>query len=76
MSKWVWIEYSIRIITKVRKNSKHMYRYFLHRHNKIIIQGLSQPAPDSKDLCFERQFGQSFAVQTMACFWKQHWSYW
>lgn len=48
----------------------------LYQRNEALIQEISKPLPDSKDLSFERQFAQPFAVQTMACLWKQHWSYW
>eukprot|EP01018_Ginkgo_biloba_P026506 Gb_37007 [translate_table: standard] len=48
----------------------------LYQRNKALIQELSTPAPGSKDLHFESQFAQPFRVQTLACLWKQHWSYW
>ncbi|KAL9244666.1 hypothetical protein vseg_018421 [Gypsophila vaccaria] len=48
----------------------------LHRRNKALIQELGTPRPGSKDLYFDTQYSQPFLVQTMACFWKQHWSYW
>ncbi|KAJ4718242.1 Pleiotropic drug resistance ABC transporter [Melia azedarach] len=48
----------------------------LYRRNKALIRDLSQPAPGSKDLYFPTQYSQSFFTQTLACLWKQHWSYW
>ncbi|KAJ4718269.1 Pleiotropic drug resistance ABC transporter [Melia azedarach] len=48
----------------------------LYRRNKALIRDLSQPAPGSKDLYFPTQYSQSFLTQTLACLWKQHWSYW
>jgi ABC-type multidrug transport system permease subunit len=48
----------------------------LYQRNEALIQDISNPLPGSKDLSFERQFAQPFAVQTLACLWKQHWSYW
>ncbi|KAJ4718271.1 Pleiotropic drug resistance ABC transporter [Melia azedarach] len=48
----------------------------LYRRNKALIRDLSQPAPGSKDLYFPTQYSQSFFAQTLACLWKQHWSYW
>ncbi|KAJ4847400.1 hypothetical protein Tsubulata_045597 [Turnera subulata] len=48
----------------------------LYRRNKALIQELSKPAPDSKDLYFPTQYSQEFLTQCIACLWKQHWSYW
>ncbi|KAH7863963.1 hypothetical protein Vadar_024070 [Vaccinium darrowii] len=48
----------------------------LYRRNQELIEELSTPAPDSKDLYFPTQFSQSLLTQCKACFWKQHWSYW
>ncbi|KAA8541855.1 hypothetical protein F0562_023007 [Nyssa sinensis] len=56
--------------TEVYKNSE------LYRRNKVLINELSQPRPDSKDLYFPTQYSQSFFTQCMACLWKQRWSYW
>uniref|UniRef100_A0A5B6YJY6 Putative pleiotropic drug resistance protein 1-like n=1 Tax=Davidia involucrata TaxID=16924 RepID=A0A5B6YJY6_DAVIN len=56
--------------TEVYRNSE------LYRRNKALINELSQPRPDSKDLYFRTQYSQSFFTQCMACLWKQHWSYW
>ncbi|XP_075663586.1 pleiotropic drug resistance protein 1-like isoform X2 [Castanea sativa] len=56
--------------TNVYRNSD------LYRRNKALIQELSKPAPDKKELYFPTQYAQSFFTQCMACLWKQHWSYW
>eukprot|EP01018_Ginkgo_biloba_P026516 Gb_28918 [translate_table: standard] len=48
----------------------------LYQRNQALIQELSKPAPGSTDLHFETQFSQPFVIQTLACLWKQHWSYW
>ncbi|XP_074275948.1 pleiotropic drug resistance protein 1-like [Silene latifolia] len=48
----------------------------LYRRNKALIQEVGRPRPGSKDLHFNTQYSQPFMVQTMACLWKQHWSYW
>ncbi|KAH9611644.1 hypothetical protein KSS87_005311, partial [Heliosperma pusillum] len=48
----------------------------LYRRNKELIQELGTPQPGSKDLHFKTQYSQPFKVQTMACLWKQNWSYW
>ena len=48
----------------------------LYQRNQALIQELSKPVPGSADLHFETQYAQPFAIQTLACLWKQHWSYW
>ncbi|KAL9238626.1 hypothetical protein vseg_013022 [Gypsophila vaccaria] len=48
----------------------------LYRRNKALIQELGTPRPGSKDLSFSSTYSQPFLVQTIACLWKQHWSYW
>ncbi|KAI6694839.1 hypothetical protein NL676_022549 [Syzygium grande] len=48
----------------------------LYRRNKALIEELSKPPPNSKDLYFPTKYSQSTFTQLMACLWKQHWSYW
>ncbi|XP_028802333.1 ABC transporter G family member 39 [Neltuma alba] len=48
----------------------------LHRRNKQLIQELSTPRQDSKDLYFASQYSQPFFAQCVTCLWKQHLSYW
>ncbi|XP_058724835.1 pleiotropic drug resistance protein 1-like [Vicia villosa] len=48
----------------------------LHRRNKQLIQQLSAPSQNSKDLHFDAQYSQTFIAQCIACLWKQHLSYW
>ncbi|XP_050890340.1 pleiotropic drug resistance protein 1 [Lathyrus oleraceus] len=48
----------------------------LNRRNKQLIQQLSAPSQDSKDLHFDAQYSQTFMAQCVACLWKQHLSYW
>ncbi|OWM79107.1 hypothetical protein CDL15_Pgr003278 [Punica granatum] len=48
----------------------------LYQRNQDLIKELSTPAPGTKDLYFPTEFSQPFTTQCMACFWKQHWSYW
>ncbi|KAK9989670.1 hypothetical protein SO802_029909 [Lithocarpus litseifolius] len=55
--------------TNVYRNSE-LYR------NKALIQELSKPTPNKKELYFPTQYAQPFVTQCMACLWKQHWSYW
>ncbi|OVA03884.1 ABC transporter-like [Macleaya cordata] len=48
----------------------------LYQRNKEVIESLKKPVPGSEDIHFKTKFSQSFWVQTKACLWKQHWSYW
>ncbi|MCL7036322.1 hypothetical protein MKW94_007387 [Papaver nudicaule] len=48
----------------------------LHQRNKEMIENLKKPVPGSEDIHFKTKFSQPFWVQTKACLWKQHWSYW
>ncbi|KAK3416802.1 hypothetical protein EUGRSUZ_H02562 [Eucalyptus grandis] len=48
----------------------------LYRRNKALIEELSIPPPNSKDLYFPTKYSQSTFIQLMACLWKQRWSYW
>ncbi|KAL4182513.1 hypothetical protein AMTRI_Chr11g150490 [Amborella trichopoda] len=48
----------------------------LYEGNQKLIKELNTPAPGSKDLYFPTKYSQSFRTQCIACFWKQHWSYW
>lgn len=48
----------------------------LHKRNKEMIENLKKPVPGSEDIHFRTKYSQSFWVQTKACLWKQHWSYW
>ncbi|XP_030526427.1 pleiotropic drug resistance protein 1-like isoform X1 [Rhodamnia argentea] len=48
----------------------------LYRRNKALIEELSVPPPNSKDLYFPTKYSQSTFTQLVACLWKQHWSYW
>ncbi|XP_077235852.1 pleiotropic drug resistance protein 2-like [Tasmannia lanceolata] len=48
----------------------------LYQRNQELIEDLSTAPPGSKDLSFPSKYSQSFSTQCVACFWKQHWSYW
>ncbi|KAK1300229.1 Pleiotropic drug resistance protein 2 [Acorus calamus] len=48
----------------------------LYQRNQEFIKELSTPTPGSKDLYFPTKYSQSFTIQCLACFWKQHLSYW
>ncbi|KAK2978211.1 hypothetical protein RJ640_024244 [Escallonia rubra] len=48
----------------------------LHQHNEELVERLSKPNSDSKDLNFPTKFSQSYYGQFLACLWKQNLSYW
>ncbi|KAI7983286.1 Pleiotropic drug resistance protein 2 [Camellia lanceoleosa] len=48
----------------------------LYQRNQELMRELSTPAPGTNDLYFPTKYSQSFLTQCLACFWKQHWSYW
>ena len=48
----------------------------MSRSTEELVEKLSVPALDSKDLFFETRYSQTFWEQCIACLWKQHWSYW
>ncbi|KAM5578905.1 pleiotropic drug resistance protein 1-like [Rosa sericea] len=55
----------------------HVYKKSeLYRRNKQLITEYSTPSPSSKELSFPTRYSQPFLIQSMACLWKQHWSYW
>lgn len=74
---WMLEVTSVTSSTRLGVDFAEIYRNSsLYLRNEDLIQEISKPAPDYKDLSFERQFAQPLAIQTMACLWKQHWSYW
>lgn len=46
------------------------------RHNKALVNALSNPAPGTNDLYFRTKYSQSTIGQFKACLWKQWWTYW
>ncbi|PIA39226.1 hypothetical protein AQUCO_02700421v1 [Aquilegia coerulea] len=48
----------------------------LYERNQELIRKLSIPAPGYQDLYFPTKYSQKLISQCLACFWKQHWSYW
>ncbi|KAK9156688.1 hypothetical protein Scep_003262 [Stephania cephalantha] len=47
-----------------------------YKRNQELIKELSMPVAGSKDLYFPTKYAQNSAVQFIACFWRQYWSYW
>ncbi|GLU14435.1 hypothetical protein SLE2022_310060 [Rubroshorea leprosula] len=48
----------------------------LHQRNKALVNELSTPPPEAKDLYFFTQYSQSSWGQFKSCLWKQWWTYW
>ncbi|WOL09018.1 ABC transporter G family member 31 isoform X1 [Canna indica] len=48
----------------------------LFRQNKDLVENLSRPNSESKELCFPTKYSQPFFAQYRACLWKQNLSYW
>ncbi|CAL5429119.1 unnamed protein product [Camellia sinensis] len=48
----------------------------LFQRNKELVEELSKPNTDTKDLIFPSKYSLSFFSQFLACLWKQNLSYW
>ncbi|CAD5187842.1 unnamed protein product [Musa acuminata subsp. malaccensis] len=48
----------------------------LFRQNKDLVENLSKPNSETKELSFPTKYSQSFLAQYRACLWKQNLSYW
>lgn len=46
------------------------------RRNKRVVEELSKPASNAKDLWFPTQYSQNFFSQVSSCLWKQRITYW
>jgi hypothetical protein len=51
-----------------------MLLYF--RQTREIVEALSRPSSESKELTFATKYAQPFCAQYIACLWKQNLSYW
>ncbi|KAF6166988.1 hypothetical protein GIB67_030681 [Kingdonia uniflora] len=51
-------------------------RSHLFQQNKQLIETLSKPSSDTKDLSFPAKYSKSFLDQFLASLWKQNLSYW
>ncbi|KAK1282882.1 Pleiotropic drug resistance protein 6 [Acorus calamus] len=56
--------------------AEYYRRSKLFQKNKELIERLSKPSGNSKDLSFPTKYSQSFLVQFRACLWKHNLSYW
>ncbi|KAG2580460.1 hypothetical protein PVAP13_6NG344400 [Panicum virgatum] len=48
----------------------------LYRENRLLIDELEQPEPNTEDLHFPQGYWQNFTTQCVACLWKQNCAYW
>ncbi|CAH9131348.1 unnamed protein product [Cuscuta epithymum] len=51
-------------------------RSSLFQCNKVLVERLSRPSHDLKDLSFPTKYSQSYYNQFLTCLWKQSLSYW
>ncbi|CAN6480310.1 unnamed protein product [Victoria cruziana] len=56
--------------------AEYYQRSPLYKENMQLVEELSKPLPGSQELVFRSRYAQSFKVQCIACYLKQHWSYW
>lgn len=49
---------------------------FFFSMNKELVESLSRPNSDAKDISFPTKYSQSFLSQYLTCIWKQNLSYW
>ncbi|KAH9312922.1 hypothetical protein KI387_027957 [Taxus chinensis] len=56
--------------------AEHYKNSPLYERNKTLVNELSIPVPDAKDLYYLTQYSQSFCDQFKFCLWKQWWTYW
>ncbi|XAR53291.1 Sulfate-transporting ATPase [Bertholletia excelsa] len=48
----------------------------LFQRNKELVESLSKPNPDTKELNFPTKYSRSYFDQFLSCLWKQNLSYW
>ncbi|CAN1225388.1 ABC transporter G family member 32 [Linum perenne] len=48
----------------------------LHQYNRELVENLSKPTGEMKEINFPTMYSQSFFNQFLACLWKQNMSYW
>ncbi|KAL3690439.1 hypothetical protein R1sor_016748 [Riccia sorocarpa] len=48
----------------------------LYQTNKRLVEEMSQPAPNARDLWFPTQYSQPLFSQLLSCLWKQRITYW
>ncbi|KAL2654248.1 hypothetical protein R1flu_022376 [Riccia fluitans] len=74
---WMLEVSSVGIETKLGIDFADVYESSdLFLKNKRLVEELSKPAPNAKDLWFPTQYSQSFFSQVSSCLWKQRITYW
>ncbi|TVU21529.1 hypothetical protein EJB05_31170 [Eragrostis curvula] len=56
--------------------SRNLVEFFEVRQTKDMVDALSKPNNESKELTFATKYAQPFCAQYIACLWKQNLSYW
>lgn len=67
------------LILLLRELSLFLYSlavFFHFRLNRELVESLSKPSSNSKELNFPTKYSKSFFYQLLACLWKQNLSYW
>ena len=54
----------------------HLFMLLCFRQTREIVEALSRPSSESKELTFATKYAQPFCAQYIACLWKQNLSYW
>ncbi|BBM99977.1 ATP-binding cassette, subfamily G (WHITE), member 2, PDR [Marchantia polymorpha subsp. ruderalis] len=74
---WMLEVSSVGVETKLGVDFADIYESSaLFQRNKSLVEELSKPAPNAKDLWFPTQYSQSFFSQISSCVWKQRITYW
>ncbi|KAG6550310.1 hypothetical protein Mapa_008271 [Marchantia paleacea] len=74
---WMLEVSSVGVETKLGVDFADIYENSaLFERNKSLVEELSKPAPNAKDLWFPSQYSQSFFSQISSCLWKQRITYW
>uniref|UniRef100_A0A0A9A0P8 GSVIVT01015456001 n=1 Tax=Arundo donax TaxID=35708 RepID=A0A0A9A0P8_ARUDO len=56
--------------------AEHYGQSKLFQQTKEMVETLSKPTGESKELTFATKYAQPFCAQYIACLWKQNLSYW
>ncbi|KAF7806336.1 ABC transporter G family member 32 [Senna tora] len=51
-------------------------RSSLYQYNQVLVESLSKPSSNSKEVQFPTKYCRSFFEQFLTCLWKQNLSYW
>ena len=74
-----WFFYTISFYFVLNIFSKLLYLISsscCFRRNRELVENLSKPSSNSKELNFPSKYSQSFFEQFLTCLWKQNLSYW